>query len=121
MNRIIVKWMGLLVFLIMIAVVWVESDATEAEKHVPVKFTVSCAECHQTTTPEITKKWTSGMHGLVNIGCVICHGDGEVEFYSKPSDDMCITCHSRWETDFTDLEASSCFSCHDGHNLKFHQ
>lgn len=91
------------------------------EKHPEVDFTLSCLDCHRDMTPDITSEWEKGMHGQVNVGCFICHGDGEVKFYAKPGDDTCMTCHSAQETDFSNLEVSNCFSCHNGHNLKFHQ
>jgi uncharacterized CHY-type Zn-finger protein len=91
------------------------------QKHADVDFSVSCLECHQETTPEPVAEWSAGMHGQVNVGCFICHGDGEAEFYAKPADDGCVTCHSAKEVDFSRLEATSCFSCHGGHSLKLHE
>ncbi len=90
------------------------------KKHPDVDFSVSCFECHQEVTPEVAETWSKSMHGQVNIKCFICHGDGQEEFYPKPSDTRCISCHSTKEVDFGKVEATSCFSCHDGHALKFH-
>ncbi len=124
MKRIIVKRVGVLIFLVVVAGVWAASavsQAEESEKHPPVEFSVSCVECHEKSTPEVVNAWDSGKHGLTDIGCFICHGDGEVEFYSEPTDEKCVACHSKQESSFDEVEATSCFSCHSGHNLKFHQ
>ncbi|RMD99232.1 MAG: hypothetical protein D6814_05965 [Calditrichaeota bacterium] len=91
------------------------------EKHPEVDFSISCYECHTEATPEITQQWHNSTHGKVNIKCFICHGDGEQEFSAKPTTDRCLACHSRQEVDFSKTEASSCFSCHNGHTLKFHE
>lgn len=92
----------------------------EDQKHPEADFSISCLECHQEVTPEITTEWNEGKHGQVHIGCFICHGDGEVEFFAKPNDMSCASCHSAKEVDFTQVEATTCFSCHGGHGLKFH-
>jgi len=90
------------------------------EKHPEVDFSVSCTECHREATPEIVAQWENSKHGLVNVKCYVCHGDGEVEFSPKPTSDRCVGCHSRYEVDFSKLAVKSCFSCHHGHTLKFH-
>ncbi|MDZ7291557.1 MAG: hypothetical protein ONB44_22220 [candidate division KSB1 bacterium] len=89
-------------------------------KHPEVDFSISCLECHRDATPEVVVKWESGKHGQVNVGCFVCHGDGEVEFYNKPQGERCISCHSPQEVDFTKLPVKTCFGCHNGHDLKFH-
>ena len=92
------------------------------EKHIDVDYDLSCKECHAEETPEIVQDWEAGKHGLVNVGCFVCHGDGEVEFYAKPGVARCIGCHSAYETDFEKTAGiSSCFTCHTGHTLKFHK
>lgn len=96
------------------------TEASQDEKHPEADFSISCLECHQEVTPEVTQEWNEGQHGLVNVGCFVCHGDGEVEFYPKPTSFNCIGCHSANEVDFSKTEATNCFSCHDGHDLKFH-
>ncbi|MFQ5583187.1 MAG: hypothetical protein ACE5GL_01975 [Calditrichia bacterium] len=52
-------------------------------KHEDVDFSISCVECHEQETPEQVEEWEKGMHGQVNVGCFVCHGDGEVEFYPE--------------------------------------
>lgn len=89
-------------------------------KHPEADFSISCFECHEGATPEITAEWSAGKHGQVNVGCFVCHGDGEIEFFAKPSGDNCMGCHSAYEVDFAKQEVKSCFSCHGGHDLKFH-
>ena len=92
-----------------------------AEKHIEEDFSVSCLECHTTETPEVVQDWTSGMHGQVNVGCFVCHGDGEEEFYPQPTDDRCISCHSGYVSDLSAAKKElTCFSCHNGHTLRFH-
>ena len=50
-------------------------------KHADVDFSKSCLDCHKTETPDAVAEWQSGMHGEVNVGCFICHGDGKEEYY----------------------------------------
>lgn len=120
-----VIWKGIFASILLVGFTWLASgipsgNAMQDEKHPDVDFSVSCLECHQETTPEIAAEWENGRHGLVNVGCFVCHGDGEVEFYAKPTSLNCIGCHSANDVDFSKSEATSCFSCHDGHDLKFH-
>lgn len=96
--------------------------AQEAEKHLEVDFSLSCLECHTEETPEVVKEWSAGMHGQVNVGCFVCHGDGDVEFYPRPGVTRCIGCHSGYGVDFSQHAGiESCFTCHNGHTLKFHK
>ncbi len=89
--------------------------------HPAVDFSVTCLECHETMTPQVVGDWEEGSHGLVNVGCYICHGDGEVEFHAKPSSESCLSCHSRKAVDFESLPVDGCFGCHSGHRLTFHE
>lgn len=95
-------------------------DSGGATKHSPVDWSVSCTECHKEVTPDVTAAWYEGMHGQVNVKCYVCHGDGEVEFHPQPTDDRCIGCHSGKEASMAKVETTSCFSCHNGHTLRFH-
>lgn len=90
-------------------------------KHVEVDFSQSCYDCHLNTSPEIVAKWETGKHGQVNVGCFVCHGDGEEEFFAKPQGERCSGCHSAKEVNFAALPVKNCFGCHGGHDLKFHQ
>ncbi len=90
-------------------------------KHPDVDFSISCVECHQEETPDAVKDWKSSMHGRMNFGCYMCHGDGQEEFYPQPGTERCIGCHSPQEVDFSKLPVKNCFDCHKGHTLKFHQ
>ena len=92
----------------------------EQAQHPDVDFSLTCLECHTDMTPAVVDEWQSGMHGEVNVKCYVCHGDGEVEFYPSGSDDGCIGCHSPQEVDFDAVPVSSCYDCHNGHSLKFH-
>ncbi|NOY60235.1 MAG: hypothetical protein GXO75_15095 [Calditrichaeota bacterium] len=91
------------------------------EKHPEVDFSVGCVECHSEVTPEATAEWQHSKHGKFKVGCFVCHGDGEVNFKSKPDDESCISCHSDYEVDWSKSKEKSCFDCHKGHTLKFHQ
>lgn len=90
-------------------------------KHPEVDFSTSCYECHLNASPEIVAKWETGKHGQVNVGCFVCHGDGEEEFFAKPQGERCIGCHSAKEVNFAALPVKTCFGCHGGHDLKFHK
>ncbi|GEM_PF-3590811 len=97
------------------------NQAQEPEKHEEADFSVGCVECHQEETPEEVQDWSMGMHGQVNVGCFVCHGDGEEEFYSEPTGEQCISCHSGYFREVANSgEEFTCFTCHDGHTLKFH-
>lgn len=96
------------------------NEQTAAQKHPEVEFTVGCYECHTEATPEVAEQWYQSTHGKLNIGCFICHDDGIEEFSPKPTTERCLTCHTRQEVNFAKSEASSCFSCHNGHTLTFH-
>ncbi len=95
--------------------------ASASAKHPQVDFSQSCYECHLNASPEIVAKWETGKHGQVNVGCFVCHGDGEEEFFAKPQGERCIGCHSAKEVNFAALPVKNCFGCHGGHDLKFHK
>lgn len=88
-----------------------------ATTHPEADFSRSCVECHTTVTPDITAQWASSGHGKLNYGCYICHGDGEQVFTVKPGTDGCISCHSSSMEHLEDAGETSCFKCHNGHNL----
>lgn len=92
----------------------------KGEKHSEVDFSLSCVECHQEVTPEITKDWQAGKHGIFKVGCFVCHGDGQERFSTKPTTESCVMCHSDYESDLSNTKATNCFDCHNGHKLKFH-
>ena len=98
---------------------WADKSG-ETEQHPDVDFTISCADCHKETTPEIYEEWKQSGHGKLNYGCYMCHGDGKEEFYIKPASDNCMTCHSSEAVDFSTSTFNNCFDCHPGHTLTFH-
>ncbi len=127
MKKVLLKWSGFVICVAVVMLLWGQSQATESEsKHQQAKPEVGCLECHQSTTPEVAAAWSDGQHGLAGVGCFICHGDTEVEFYPEPNDDTCITCHSSLPGEVDDHDDGdddadkSCFNCHNGHTLKFH-
>lgn len=97
------------------------SGDEKGTKHPEVDFSISCAECHAEETPDAYNDWKSSKHGLMNYGCYLCHGDGEVEFYPSPGTEQCIGCHSAQDVDFEKLPLKNCYDCHKGHTLKFHE
>ncbi len=112
---------SLLFLCLAMTIVIVPSLANKSEKHPPVDFTVGCAECHQDVTPETFASWAASDHGIMNFGCYMCHGDGEVNFAKKPLDTSCMSCHDGKQYDRKKTPAKSCYDCHKGHSLKFHE
>ncbi len=134
MKRVLLKWSGFVICAAIAIILLGQSHATESEsKHPAVKAEVGCLECHQSITPEEAAAWSASLHGQSGVGCFICHGDTDVEFYPEPDDDACISCHSGLtaevddhddddnDDDGDDDDDESCFSCHSGHTLKFHK
>ena len=107
-------------FVLTMGLISTQGEAEPPAKHSDVDFSMSCLECHTVETPDITADWEKGMHGQVNVGCFVCHGDGDVEFFPQPTTERCVSCHSAQEADYSKIEASTCFSCHNGHTLTFH-
>lgn len=94
------------------------SAASGARQHPKADLSVNCVECHAQETPQAVKDWRASKHGVMNYGCYMCHGDGQVEFYVHPGTGGCISCHSAvhdGEIESTDFK--ECFSCHNGHTL----
>jgi hypothetical protein len=89
-------------------------------QHPKVDFDIPCAECHARQTPEVVEQWQQSKHSP-NVGCVICHGDGEVEFNPQPTTDSCMTCHAAKVEDMRRAPVQNCFACHNSHRLKFHR
>lgn len=96
------------------------SPQSQDEKHPDVDWSLSCQECHTNVTPEIYKHWENSAHGQVGFGCYICHGDGQEEFHPKGQDVGCQGCHAEQLVEFEKTKFSSCYDCHQGHTLKFH-
>jgi len=92
----------------------------QSEKHPDVDWSLGCQECHSERTPEVYNDWYTSRHGMVNFGCYICHGDGQETFYAKGSDAQCGGCHAGQLVSFDSSKFKSCFDCHNGHTLKFH-
>jgi hypothetical protein len=97
-----------------------QQKSSKLPVHPAVDWSLSCVECHERETPAVTRDWLKGKHGEVNIGCFVCHGDGEVEFQPKPGGERCASCHASQEVNFAALPVKTCFFCHAGHTLKFH-
>lgn len=95
-------------------------QSQEGDKHPDVDWTLSCQECHSEMTPDIYKDWELSKHGDVDFGCYICHGDGQETFYPKGTDERCGGCHAGQLVEFEETKFESCYDCHNGHTLKFH-
>lgn len=96
-----------------------DQQAPSQKKHPKVDFSVPCQDCHARRTPVVVQQWQESRHAP-NVGCFLCHGDGEVEFHARPSTQSCATCHSRKVEDMERAPVRDCFACHNSHRLKFH-
>ncbi|MBU1652378.1 cytochrome C [bacterium] len=59
----------------------------------------SCAECHQSITPNIVTDWQISKHFENEVDCSTCHGDGHnsaenVALVQIPTPETCANCHS---------------------------
>jgi len=88
-------------------------------QHIEVDFTISCVECHSDTSPEVVQAWREGKHGEYDHGCQICHGLSAGDFNARPRNSICRRCHQQ-RIPVSRTSARSCFDCHEGHSLKFH-
>jgi hypothetical protein len=94
-------------------------EKQEANAHPEVDYTINCVDCHREKTPERVAAWQSSKHGLMNFGCYLCHGDGEVEFTPKPQTANCSSCHSAaHDGEIETPDFIDCYSCHDPHTLE---
>ena len=95
-------------------------QSKEGDKHPDVDWAIGCQECHADVTPDIFEDWEMSKHGEVNFGCFICHGDGQETFHASGTDNTCGGCHSAQLVEFEQTVFKSCYDCHNGHTLKFH-
>lgn len=90
--------------------------AGAADKHPAPPGDQECGECHA----EQAAVWSAGKHGLMNVKCVVCHGDPESNFVSQPALVRCRGCHADQVRDVEKKLAAgeqSCFGCHDHHTV----
>lgn len=97
----------------------VAEELAPQDRHPRVDFTVPCQDCHRRSDPEVVRDWEESLHGQQDVGCVVCHGDGQVHFEARPGDEHCATCHSATIADPQHAPVDRCFSCHDAHRLMF--
>lgn len=96
--------------------------AAQEARHPEVDFEESsCVDCHLRMTRRAVREWEAGPHGVVNVGCFVCHGDGVEEFFLQPPSEICLSCHSDQAVDFASVPQEGCFDCHAGHTLSFHE
>jgi len=75
-----------------------------------------CAECHAAQE----QVWLDGKHGLMNVKCVVCHGNPEQNFDPKPAMNRCRGCHGEKVTDVEKklpAKERTCFVCHENHRV----
>ena len=113
----------LILLIVSVAIItfgFITNNELPQDEHPDVDWSIGCQECHADETPDIYSAWENSKHGHVNFGCYICHGDGQETFYAKGIDDNCAGCHAAQIVEFEGTKFSSCYDCHDGHTLKFH-
>ncbi len=87
-------------------------------KHIRISDDQACSECHENQD----KIWEDSKHALMGVKCVVCHGDPNKDFAAKPGPERCIGCHAdqvAGKAEHHKVKPKSCWSCHDGHSLKF--
>lgn len=98
------------------AVLALPTLALAVDQHPAAPGDQECVECHA----EQAEVWLSGKHGLMNVKCVVCHGDPETNFVGQPAMVKCRGCHSDQVQDVEKKRSSneqSCFLCHDNHTV----
>ncbi len=105
---------------VQIAVITEDDEHTEIDEEMA---NMTCVECHQEYSPEVTENWFDSKHGMNNVKCFVCHGDLEETFVLHPKPDRCIGCHADQVSSLAhdSMAAKDCFSCHDGHILNPHK
>lgn len=87
-----------------------------ADQHPATPGDQECVECHA----EEAQTWLSGKHGLMNVKCVVCHGDPETNFTPRPAMVKCRGCHDDQLQDVEKKRPAAeqgCFFCHDHHTV----
>jgi hypothetical protein len=112
-------WEALVVAHVAVADQQQPQQQPQQKKHPRVDFSQSCVECHTRRTASRVEAWQQSAHNP-NVGCFVCHGDPETDFVAKPTNTACMSCHATKAAAMERAQVSSCFTCHDGHRLKFH-
>jgi hypothetical protein len=110
----ILRFTTYLVFVILLPTI---SLAAAQKKHPPVPVDQECSDCHSTQA----QVWQDGMHGLMNVKCVVCHDSADKNFIAKTDIYKCRGCHGEQVKDVEDklpAKARNCFLCHDHHSVK---
>jgi hypothetical protein len=87
------------------------------KKHPAAPPDQACSECHD----KESEVWQDGKHGLMGVGCVVCHGDLDKNFIMRPSPEKCSGCHAEQVSGAAlghKARLKICWGCHDGHSLK---
>jgi len=90
--------------------------ALAADTHPDTMKDQECVECHA----DQSEVWLSGKHGLMNVKCVVCHGDPAINFVKQPTMARCRGCHGDKVQDVEKRRAAneqSCFLCHEHHTV----
>lgn len=90
--------------------------ALAVDKHPPTPTDQDCVECHA----KQAEIWLSGKHGLMNVKCVVCHGDPKINFSRRTTMVKCRGCHPDQVQDVQTKRRpgkKGCFLCHDHHTV----
>jgi len=109
-------------FIVLLIILFLIPALTVAagKKHPTVSTEQSCSECHESESTV----WQDNKHGLMGVGCVVCHGDLDKNFMKKPGPERCTGCHAEQAAGKTEghkQKPKSCWTCHNGHTLKTKQ
>ncbi len=86
-------------------------------KHIKTSEDQQCYECHSNENDV----WQDSKHGLMGVGCVVCHGDPNKDFAAKPGPERCVGCHAdqvAGKAEHHSVRPKNCWTCHQGHSLK---
>lgn len=105
----------LMIFLLILLIPVVVS--AKEKKHPTVPVDQECSDCHRGQT----EVWQDGLHGLMNVKCMVCHEAADKNFIAGTDIYKCRGCHGDQVKDVeTKLppKARDCFLCHDYHSVK---
>ncbi len=87
-----------------------------------------CLTCHaegstedMASDPTAYIQWSNSLHGLINVKCVVCHGE-ESTFKPKSNINICLSCHPSETTNISakiqdNQTGLICTSCHQAHTF----
>ncbi len=98
------------------------TNGAEPGRHPDVGKSGDCVACHKMVSPQVTKEWFDGPHGLNGVMCFVCHGSTGKNFTRVPDTRRCVSCHEGQVVSMATpmMTGKTCFSCHPNHLLKPH-